>query len=207
MSSQAIIFDTEFTAWKGSMERRWSGPGEYREIVQIGAVSIDTDTLQEISSFSTLIKPVHNPVLSGYLVDLTRITNERLQAEGTDFHTGVSKFVDFIAGRPMFCYGRDDKVIAANARLLEERTVWPRVPAFDLKDWLVEIGIPLSGVHSGTLAQHVGSTAQGIAHDALVDSRSLAEAIRYLVARGAPNPLKVTTAGAQAAAPRSDSGR
>ena len=190
MPQQAIIFDTEFTAWKGSMERLWSGPGEYREVVQIGAVAIDVDTFAETDSFLVLIKPVHNPVLSDYLVDLTRITNARLQAEGVDFHTGVARFVEFIAGRRMFCYGRDDKILAANARLLEERTVWPRVPAVDLKDWLVEIGIPLSGVHSGTLAQHVGSSAQGVAHDALVDSRSLAEAIRYLVARGAPNPLK-----------------
>ncbi len=172
------------------MERRWSGPGEHREIVQIGGVSIDVETLAETASFSVLIKPVHNPVLSDYLVNLTRITNERLRAQGVDFRTGVSKFVAFVAGRSMFCYGRDDKVLAANARLLGERDVWPRVPAFDLKDWLLEIGIPLAGVHSGALAKHVGGVAQGIGHDALVDSRSLAEAIRYLVAKGAPNPLK-----------------
>jgi inhibitor of KinA sporulation pathway (predicted exonuclease) len=190
MALEAIIFDTEFTAWQGSMERRWAGPGEYREVVQIGAVAIDVETFAETASFSILIKPIHNPVLSAYLVNLTRITNQRLQNEGTDFHSGVAKFVEFIAGRRMYCYGRDDKILAANARLLEERTVWPRVPAFDLKDWLVEIGIPLAGVHSGALAQHVGSVAQGIGHDALVDSRSLAEAVRYLVARGAPNPLK-----------------
>jgi inhibitor of KinA sporulation pathway (predicted exonuclease) len=208
MPPEAIIFDTEFTAWQGSMERRWSGPGEHREIVQVGAVLIDAETLQEKDSFSILIKPVHNPVLSDYLVNLTRITNERLQREGVNFHSGISKFTAFIAGRPMFCYGRDDKIIAANARLLEERTVWPRVPAFDLKDWLIEIGIPLAGVHSGALAQHVGSVAQGVGHDALVDSRSLAEAVRYLVARGAPNPLKLTTPGASASAvPRNDSGR
>jgi inhibitor of KinA sporulation pathway (predicted exonuclease) len=190
MPSEAIVFDTEFTAWQGSMERRWSGPGEHREIVQIGAVSIDVETLEETASFSVLIKPVHNPVLSDYLVSLTRITNERLRSEGTDFVSGVSKFVAFLAGRPMFCYGRDDKVIAANAKLLGERDVWPRVPAVDLKDWLLEIGIPLTGVHSGALAEHVGGVSQGIAHDAVVDSRSLAAAIRYLVARGAPNPLR-----------------
>jgi inhibitor of KinA sporulation pathway (predicted exonuclease) len=190
MPSEAIVFDTEFTAWQGSMERRWSGPGEHREIVQIGAVSIDVETLEETASFSVLIKPVHNPVLSNYLVNLTRITNERLRSEGTDFVSGVSKFVAFLAGRPMFCYGRDDRVIAANAKLLGERDVWPRVPAVDLKDWLLEIGIPLAGVHSGTLAEHVGGVSQGVAHDAVVDSRSLAAAIRYLVARGAPNPLR-----------------
>ncbi|MBI1213505.1 MAG: exonuclease [Alphaproteobacteria bacterium] len=190
MPAEAIIFDTEFTAWKGSMERLWSGPGEHREIVQIGAISIDVETLKETASFAVLIKPVHNPVLSDYLVKLTGITNARLEREGTDFHSGVARFVEFIAGRSMFCYGRDDKILAGNARLLGERTVWPRTPAFNLRDWLVEIGIPLSGIHSGMLAAHVGAVSQGVAHDAVVDSRSLAEAIRYLVARGAPNPLR-----------------
>lgn len=189
MSDEAIIFDTEFTAWKGSMERGWSGPGEHREVVQIGAISINARTFEETASFAVLIRPVHNPVLSDYLVDLTRITNERLVAEGTDFNTGVGRFVSFISGRRMYCYGRDDKILAGNARLLGERDVWPRVPAFNLRDWLVEIGIPLSGIHSGMLAAHVGAVSQGVAHDAVVDSRSLAEAIRYLVAKGAPNPL------------------
>jgi hypothetical protein len=56
-----------------------------------------------------------------------------------------------------------------------------------LKDWLLGVGVPLAGVFSGELAAHVGSKSQGVAHDALVDARSLAEAVRYLVAKGAPN--------------------
>ncbi len=189
MAPDAIVFDTEFTAWQGSMERHWSGPGEFREIVQIGGVSIDGATLAETGTFSVLIKPVLNPVMSDYLVTLTRITNERLAVEGTDFVSGVQAFLKFAAGRPMFCYGRDDKVIAANAKLLGVREAWPRVTAYDLKDWLLRVGIPLTGIHSGALAEHVGGVSQGIGHDAVTDSRSLAEAIRYLVARGAPNPL------------------
>ena len=35
-----IIFDTEFTAWEGSMQRGWSGQNEHREIVQISAIRI-----------------------------------------------------------------------------------------------------------------------------------------------------------------------
>ena len=191
MPAQAIVFDTEFTAWQGSMHRGWRGPGEYREIVQIGAISIDTATFAETASFQVLIKPVKNPVLSDYLVALTRITNQRLAAEGTDFAAGVQAFLNFAAGRPMFCFGRDDKVIAANAKLLALSSVWPAVTANDLKDWLLHVGIPLTGIHSGALAEHVGGVSQGVGHDALVDSRSLAAAIRYLVARGSPNPLAV----------------
>src|ERR1700687_3908898 len=106
MPPDVIVFDTEFTAWKGSMERHWGGPAEYREIVQIGGISIDVETLAETGSFSVLIKPVMNPALSDYLMALTRITNERLAVEGTDFVSGVRAYLDFAAGRPMFCYGR-----------------------------------------------------------------------------------------------------
>lgn len=32
MSNEVVVFDTEFTAWQGSVERAWQGPGEFREL-------------------------------------------------------------------------------------------------------------------------------------------------------------------------------
>jgi inhibitor of KinA sporulation pathway (predicted exonuclease) len=172
------------------MERGWRGPGEYREVVQIGAIIVDAETFVERASFGVLIKPVLNPTLSSYFEGLTRITNERLEREGVDLATGVTRFLAFAGKRPMHAYGRDDRIIAANAVLLAKPGIWPaRREAFNLRDWLVEVGVPLAGIHSGELAKHVGATAQGIAHDAVTDSRSLAEAVRYLVKKGAPNPF------------------
>jgi inhibitor of KinA sporulation pathway (predicted exonuclease) len=189
MSKEVVVFDTEFTAWRGSMERGWQGPGEFREIVQIGAVRVDATTLAETASFSVLMRPILNPVLSDYFVALTRITNERMAGEGVDFAVGTSAFASFVGSRRMFCYGRDDRIIAANAERLRKPELWTNTAAVNLRQWLVEVGITLAGVSSGALAKHVGSVSQGIAHDALVDARSLAEAVRYLVKRGAPNPL------------------
>jgi inhibitor of KinA sporulation pathway (predicted exonuclease) len=190
MSKEVVVFDTEFTAWRGSMERGWQGPGEFREIVQIGAVRIDTKTLAETAAFQVLIRPKLNPVLSDYFVDLTRITNDRLAAEGVAFAAGTSAFATFVGSRRMFCYGRDDRIIAQNAKRLHEPELWTNTTATNLRQWLVEVGIGLAGVSSGTLAKHVGAMSQGIAHDALVDARSLAEAVRYLVKKGAPNPYR-----------------
>jgi inhibitor of KinA sporulation pathway (predicted exonuclease) len=187
--AEVVVFDTEFTAWPGSMARAWGGPGEHKEIIQIGAVILDSESLEERLAFSVLIRPVLNPVLSEYLVDLTGITNERLAAEGVDFATGVAQFVQFAGPRPLHAYGRDDRIIAANAERLGKPKLWPNLRTTNLKDWLLKVGIPLAGVHSGNLAAHVGATSQGVAHDALIDSRSLAEAVRYLVAKGAPNPF------------------
>lgn len=189
--TEAIFLDTEFTAWAGSMERRWSGPGEHKEIVQIGAVAVDALSLKELRSFEVLIRPIKNPLLSDYLVDLTRITNERLAREGVDFATGATRFLEFAADGQLYSYGRDDRIIASNAELLGRPGLWPsgRI-AINLKDWLLSVGVPLAGIHSGELASHVGSASQGIAHDALIDARSLAEAVRYLVAKGAPSPFQ-----------------
>ena len=42
------VMDLEWTAWEGSKERRWNGPGEEMEIVQIGALKVkDDETLTE----------------------------------------------------------------------------------------------------------------------------------------------------------------
>ena len=38
-----VLFDLEFTAWEGSLERGWSEPWEAREIIQIGAVRVKDD--------------------------------------------------------------------------------------------------------------------------------------------------------------------
>ena len=184
-----IIFDTEFTAWQGSMARNWKGPGEHREIVQIGAILIDAQQLIEKACFNVLIKPVRNPVLSSYFEALTHITNDRLQAEGTTFARGIAAFQSFVGQRSTFAYGRDDLIIAENASLLGNPALWQGAPATNLRHWLEKIGVPLAGVHSGELAAHVGAAAQGRIHDALTDARSLAEAVRYLVARGAPGPF------------------
>lgn len=189
MPAEVVAFDTEFTAWRGSMARGWAGPGEHKEIVQIGAVKLDARTLGEVGAFEILIRPHFNPVLSDYLVGLTRITNERIAEHGVAFADGLRAFREFVGNRRLFSYGRDDRILAANATLRGVSDVWPHLTGTNLKAWLLQVGVPLAGVHSGALAKHVGSVAQGIAHDALVDARSLAEAVRYLVARGAPNPF------------------
>lgn len=186
---EVLIFDTEFTAWSGSVARGWKGPGEHKEIVQIGAIVIDAKGFAEKASFSVLIRPVINPVLSDYFCKLTGISNEQLQQHGVDFAEGIARFQAFAGERPSYCYGRDDRIIAENALLLGRASIWNFAASVNLRLWLEKVGVPLSGIHSGELAAHVGSVSQGKAHDALTDARSLAEAVRYLVGKGAPNPF------------------
>jgi len=114
---EAVIYDLEYTTWSGANERHWSGKDEYREIIRIGAISIDLDNLQEMEALDVFVKPSVNPVLSDYCVKLTDITNEQIQTEGIELYEAIHKFVDFVRKRNVYCYGGDILVILENLRL------------------------------------------------------------------------------------------
>ena len=88
---RAVVFDLEFTAWEGSVAHRWSRPGEFTELVQIGALLVDARSFAVEREMDLLVKPRLNPVLSEYLVKLTGITNEELAARGVDFARRLSR--------------------------------------------------------------------------------------------------------------------
>ncbi len=91
------IFDLEFTAWEGSAARGWSGPDEYREIVQIGAVRVDGgNALAEVDLFKAYVRPVKNPVLSDYFVSLTGITQADVDRHGVSFPEALAAFSEFV---------------------------------------------------------------------------------------------------------------
>ena len=39
-AATVTVFDLEYTAWECSMARHWLAPGEFKEVVQIGAVKV-----------------------------------------------------------------------------------------------------------------------------------------------------------------------
>lgn len=114
---EAVLYDLEFTAWPGTLERIWSGKDEYREIIRIGAIRIDLDSLQEVEVLDVLVKPSINPVLSDYCIELTGITDVQIQAEGMGLQEALHAFVGFVGDRNAFCYGTDMVVILENLGL------------------------------------------------------------------------------------------
>src|SRR3989344_6626754 len=113
-----ILLDTEYTSWDGSYERGWSGPNEYKEIIQIGAIVVDGKSLTEEGAFSVFIKPVKNPNLSDFIIELTGITQEKIDAEGIPLAEALTRFGDFAQDLPIFAYGTDGTVIRENCALL-----------------------------------------------------------------------------------------
>jgi inhibitor of KinA sporulation pathway (predicted exonuclease) len=184
----AVVFDLEFTAWPGSMASRWTRDGEHTEVVQIGAVKLDAASLKVTDEFQCLVRPRINPRLSQYLIDLTGITNEMINAQAVDFITAYRSFLDFVGPSPIWAFGRDDLIFADNLKLY----AWDGLPVPSYSNaipWFAENGIDLRGKHACDVAEASGAVFEGRKHDALSDARGVAAGIRAVVGRGAPNPF------------------
>ncbi len=183
----AVVYDLEFTAWDGSMARRWLAPGEFKEVVQIGAVKV-TSAFSPIERFDCLIRPRLNPHLSDYFVTLTGITNDAVATRGVDFEEGYESFVSFAGTLPILAFGRDDLVLIENLRLYGLHTVPPLPKVVDIRPWLIENGIDVRGMHACDVGPAAGVPFDGHTHDGLADALSVASGIEALMARGAHAP-------------------
>jgi inhibitor of KinA sporulation pathway (predicted exonuclease) len=186
--SSITIFDLEYTAWTGSMARSWLTPGEFREVVQIGAVRLDADSFAVKAEFEVLVRPRFNPRLSDYFENLTGITNERVAAEGVDFRAAYDRFLAFAGECPIAAFGRDEKVLEENLRLYGITDARPFSLFYDLRGWFAVQGLDPRGRHSCDIGPALGVPFVGHNHNALDDARSLAAGMEVLAAGGRLKP-------------------
>src|SRR5262249_35939138 len=178
----------EFTAWPGSMAARWTRPGEYTEVVQIGAVKLDVERLSIVDEFEMLARPRLNPLLSQYFIDLTGITNARLAASGVDFVVAYRAFLDFAGEGALWAFGRDDLIFERNLKLYAWSTL-PVRPYMNAVHWFAANGVDLKDKHACDVPEAVGLPFTGQKHDALADARGVAAGFKTLIERGAANPF------------------
>lgn len=184
----AVVFDLEFTAWEGSLANHWLRPGEFKEVVQIGAVKVDGN-FNTSETFDVLVRPRLNPVLSPYLERLTGITNEALRARGVDFAEAYGAFLAFADGLPIVAFGRDDLVLVENLRLYGMSEAPPLPPYLNATIWLADQGLDMRGLHACDVGPSAGVSFGGHRHNGLDDALSVAAGIAALIARGASSPL------------------
>ena len=183
----AILYDLEYTAWEGSMAHRWLRPGEFREVVQIGAVKVNAETLEIAGEFDVLVRPRINTMLSAYFGNLTGITNAMLADRGIDLRKAYDRFVAFAGDGPIVSFGRDDLVLTHKLALYGIRDAPPLPVHRNIAPWLNENGIVTKGLHACDIARACGASFVGREHDALDDARSLVAGSRELILRGARN--------------------
>ncbi|MEK7505524.1 MAG: 3'-5' exonuclease [Patescibacteria group bacterium] len=175
-----IIFDTEFTAWDGSHARKWSGPGEYMEIVEIGAIKVNAEKLEEVAEFSILVKPIKNPVLSEYFINLTGITNQRVEREGVSLTEAIKKFSEFVGKLPAYSFGGDQIVIKKNCDLLGIQFLMSDTGFFDVIEVFESKGIAAQKFTTGTILRAFGKDSLRKVHTGTEDSRSILDGLREL---------------------------
>jgi inhibitor of KinA sporulation pathway (predicted exonuclease) len=185
-----VILDLEFTAWEGSQERGWSRPGEFREVVQIGALRADSVSLQVTGEFNELVRPVRNPALSDYFQQLTGISQAAVDEHGRPFADALDAFLDFCDGHYVLSYGNDMVILGENLILQvpEGRTLKRGMPPFmNIRNYFNAVLPATAGLSSGRLAYELGLAARiDREHDALADCYSILETLRHLRELGHP---------------------
>lgn len=172
----------EFTAWEGSLERHWTGPNEYREIVEIGALRVNLENPdQPEQAFDTLVKPVKNPQLSDYFIKLTGISQQRLDREGKSFKTAMAAFAAFAAGvTRYYAYGEDGDIIAENFDFQNLENPLDGAQIINARPAIRQAHNLGKNVTSGDLPTAIGAAQKSgdlQAHKALDDARALAQVL------------------------------
>ena len=178
------VFDLEFTAWECSMASHWLKPGEFKEVVQIGAVKLDAD-FNILEEFEILARPRINSTLSSYFENLTGIGNALLTMKGVDFETAYRRFIAFAGEGPIAAFGHDEWVLEENIRLYGISGL-PALPPFqDLRLWFAARGLDPRGLYSSDIAAKAGAVFTGRDHNALDDARCLAAGMKRLAGKPA----------------------
>ena len=81
------------------------------------------NALGKRESLDLLVRPLCNPVLSDYFIDLTGIAQARLDAEGLEFARAFEQFSAFLGPRPgpVLSAGYDGRVCGAGPALPDRR--------------------------------------------------------------------------------------
>jgi inhibitor of KinA sporulation pathway (predicted exonuclease) len=183
LAEQFIIFDLEWTTWEGAEERQWSGPNEYREVVEIGAIKVNGKTLEEIGSFDRYVRPQKNQQLSEFFITLTGITQEKIEKEGVDFAAALKDFFGWCQGLPIYSWGvNDPKVLKENSTLAGIPFPFKDDQFFNMRDLFKNRGIPADEYTSGTITKAFGKDPLRRAHSGINDSRTILDGLRYLEA-------------------------
>ncbi len=177
--SKIVVFDTEFTTWEGAMARKWSGPGEYRELVQIAAQKIDVHTNTILDSFECLVAPTINPILSDYFVELTHITQAAVEESGLSFIDAYTQFMAWSEHLPKYSFSQtlesrsDRGVLEDNIALYNLDIVLPKEEFGTLTAVFQAAGVDTTAYSSGELYRAFELSLAGHVHNAMHDVDSL----------------------------------
>ena len=173
------LLDLELTCWPGSLQRGWSAPHEYREIVQCGLIDFEysskSNTIIVARAVEYLTRPALNPILSDYFTDLTGISNEMLARDAVSFESIFSSISQ--EGCILLANGDDVEILNENAMI--HGFPFVALHGFDLRRLLSTLlNLEIADCTSSDLSHLVeGCSPTGRAHQALNDCWSVLRAL------------------------------
>ena len=151
--------------------------------------------MEVISEFNILCKPVINPILSNYFVQLTHITNEQVEKHGESFLSVFQKFESFVGND--VCYSHawgkdyndesDGNIIKENIllnKISNPKTIIYRNIAFVFNELYKKNNIKIKKQSSGQIAKLLGiendiAHIKSSSHNAFYDVYSILTGLKY----------------------------
>lgn len=184
LDDKFILFDTEYTAWEGSMQRGWSLDWEYLEIIQIGAIQVQRVEYSfiEHSSFLIEVRPVKNPQLSDYITSLTGITQETIDQFGHSYFDALKEFLAFSNNGelPIHSWGGDEMILEHNCQINNLSMPDSSYRFSDIRDVFTELNHDVLNISSCDASKKFGMDISGHDHNALHDVRSILAALNAI---------------------------
>lgn len=184
LPKKIVIFDTECTTWEGAVQRNWSRLGERRELIQLGAVLVETRHFCEIAALKILVKPMFNPVLSEYCVNLTGITQREIDQLGVDFPACLRIFTMWSRRYDLYSFDKvpdrifDEDVLIENCDMHALEFPFDPERFYNVNELFLAHGITIE--QSGKASLALGVEPKFRPHDALNDVRGLVDGLRLL---------------------------
>ena len=125
MNTDYLIIDLEATCDNGGLV-----PRDEMEIIEIGGVLVDHETLEPIDEFASVVRPVRRRTLTPFCVELTSITQAQVDA-APRFPAVMHELADFVARHIAEGTSVDDfreAVLEELVRREEEAPTFPVAP-------------------------------------------------------------------------------
>lgn len=184
LDNQFILFDTEYTAWEGSMQRGWSLDWEYMEIIQIGAIRVkrEKDRFIEHSSFLIEVRPVKNPQLSDYITSLTGITQDTIDKFAYSYPDALNEFLAFTNNGelPIHSWGGDEIILKHNCQINNLSMPDNSYRFSDIRELFTKLDHDVLSISSCDVSKKFGVDICGHDHNALHDVRSILAALNAI---------------------------
>lgn len=194
---EIIIYDAEYWADEGSMQRKWQGENDHPPyLIQLSAVKVKLDTLlTQTGIISVYIQPQDKQgqriPLTPYFEELTHITQAQLDQEAIAISDAFAKLTSFFGNQLCYSYGGDEKTISISASHWQQNMPMDILNCRDVKNVLKNAGMSqkdLDSQTSGSLAQFHGLPFTGHVHNAADDVTSILLTLRHYINIGKLSP-------------------